>query len=59
MQSNPEGPIELYDLSRDLHEDHNVAESHPALVREMDSLMRAARTESPLFRFGNPPLSIE
>ncbi len=59
VQSNPEGPIELYDLSRDLHEDHNVAESHPALVREMDSLMRAARTESPLFRFGNPPLPIE
>ena len=32
---DPEGSIELYDLSTDIHEDRNVADEHPEIVREM------------------------
>ncbi len=51
---DPEGPIELYDLSTDLHEDHNVADQHPEIVSRMAEIMRTARTPSELFHFGQP-----
>lgn len=44
--------LELYDLSTDLHEDHNLAEANPEKVKELELLLDAARTESPLFNFG-------
>ncbi len=37
---NPNGPLELYDLSRDPGEMTNVAESHPDIVKEMASIMQ-------------------
>lgn len=46
--------LELYDLSRDLHEDTNLASQYPDKVKELESLMDAARTESPWFNFGRP-----
>ena len=49
---DPEGPIELYDLSTDIHEDRNVADEHPEIVREIAEIMRTARIPSPLFNFG-------
>lgn len=44
--------IELYDLSKDIHEDNNLAQEYPEKVRELVVLMDGARTESPLFNFG-------
>ena len=49
---DPEGPIELYDLSTDIHEDRNEADEHPEIVREIAEIMRTARIPSPLFNFG-------
>ena len=49
---NPEGPIELYNLAADIHEDHNIADKHPDIVARMEEIMRTARTPSPLFNFG-------
>lgn len=46
--------LELYDLSRDLHEDTNLAAQYPDKVKELEALMDGARTESPLFNFGRP-----
>ena len=43
---DPEGPIELYDLSTDIHEDRNVADEHPEIVREIAEIMRTARIAS-------------
>lgn len=38
--------LELYDLDADIGEQNNLASKHPAMVREMEELMKASRTES-------------
>ena len=43
------GVPRLYDLSKDVHEDHDVAKKHPRLVKEMVGIIRAQHVESPLF----------
>lgn len=44
--------FELYNLSTDIHEDHNLAEQEPAKAEEMQRLMDQAHTPSELFNFG-------
>ena len=39
--------IELYDLATDLGEQHDVAAAHPELLARIESMLAAARTESP------------
>ena len=36
----PDGPIELYDISKDLSEEKNVAAEHPEIVAEMARIMK-------------------
>lgn len=48
---DPQRNIELYDLSKDIGEEHNIAADHPEIVKEMANLMLAARTESAVFPF--------
>ena len=43
---------ELYDLSVDVHEDHNVAAEHPDIVRRLNAIIDRSHTESDLFDFG-------
>ncbi len=50
---NPNSVPELYDLSSDIGEQHNVAEIHPGVLKEMDSLMHIARIPSEIFKFGD------
>ncbi|QGY44303.1 sulfatase-like hydrolase/transferase [Maribellus comscasis] len=42
---------ELYDLSTDIGEEHNVADEHPEIVKELLELIKSARTESEVFTF--------
>ncbi len=42
-------PVELYDLSTDIAETTNLAAANPEVVREMEALFAASRTESELF----------
>lgn len=44
--------LELYDLSKDLHEDNNLAAQYPQKLEKLVRLMNGARTESTLFNFG-------
>lgn len=39
-------PFELYDLSKDIHEDHNLAGSRPEIVAAIRAYLKTARTES-------------
>ena len=39
-------PLELYDLSKDIHEDNNVAAQHPDIVEKIEAYLKTARTES-------------
>jgi arylsulfatase A-like enzyme len=41
--------IELYDLKSDLGERNNVADRHPAVVQQFETLLASARTESELW----------
>ncbi len=43
--------FELYDLSKDIHEDNDVSEQYPEMVKKIETLMQGARTESELFDF--------
>jgi len=53
--SNPQRTtVELYDLSKDIHEDHNVAEQHPEIIAELDQLMRKSRVDVEAFPFSLP-----
>ena len=51
------GKPELYNLATDLHEDHNVADKHPDIVRRMVEKIHAEHTPSPYFKVTLPQLS--
>ncbi len=46
VRNKPDAQIELYDLSHDLHEDHNLAKEHPDVVARAEKILAAARTPS-------------
>ena len=50
--TKPDAPIELYDLEKDIHEDHNLAPEYPEIVQQLGTYMKQARTETSLFDFG-------
>ncbi len=58
MAVDPNSPLELYDLTQDPSEKNNVAAGHPEVVRELDALLKSARTVSPIetFNFPKAPL---
>lgn len=55
VHANPTGPLELYDLSKDLGEKANVADQHPEIVAQLAALMVDAHEDSPIISFGNKP----
>ncbi|TNJ46004.1 arylsulfatase [Tamlana fucoidanivorans] len=48
---NPNAPVELYDLTNDIGETNNVADAHPEVVRQMEAILKEARTPSDVFTF--------
>jgi len=46
VKNGKDGPIELYDLSKDLAEEHDVASSHADVVARFADFLKTARTES-------------
>jgi arylsulfatase A-like enzyme len=42
---NPNGPVELYDLSEDIGEENNVADQHPDIVADMVAIMKKEHVE--------------
>jgi arylsulfatase A len=51
VQKAPGKEIELYDLSQDPGEDHNLASEYPEIVEELTGIMKTARTDSDVFKF--------
>ena len=53
------GTPHLYDLSKDLHEDRDVAAQHPDVVKEMIEIIHREHTESSMFRVTLPAIPEE
>ena len=51
MSDDPDAPIQLFDLSKDIGEENDLSASHPEIIAEMQQLMKNARTPSQDFRF--------
>src|SRR5690606_23457786 len=49
---NPDAELELYDLSKDVGEENNVALEYPDILAEMQKILEEARTPSDVFTFG-------
>lgn len=47
VAKNPNGPIELYNLTNDPSESSNIAKDHPDIVAKFDSLMKVSHTHDP------------
>jgi arylsulfatase A len=47
VRNGPNAPIELYDLTSDPSEAHNVAAVNPDLVAKADTLMKQSRVDDP------------
>ncbi|MGK7393186.1 MAG: arylsulfatase [Candidatus Cyclobacteriaceae bacterium M3_2C_046] len=53
---DPAAAIELYDLSRDLGEENNVADEYPEIVEAMQEIMQQAHEPSEVFTFNSPTI---
>ena len=51
VRSNPNSPIELYNLAEDISEERNVAAQNPEIVKKIESIMKKAHVESEVFPF--------
>jgi len=48
---DPDAPIQLYDLSKDIEEHNDLAADHPEIVNKMKQLMKTFRVPSDVFQF--------
>ena len=51
VRKDPNSPIELYDLSKDIGEENNIASTHPQIVKKIKSAMKESHVESSIFPF--------
>jgi arylsulfatase A-like enzyme len=51
VRKDPNSPIELYDLSKDIGEEKNIASKHPQIVEKIKVAMKESHVESPTFPF--------
>lgn len=47
LRPAPGKPLELYDLSEDLAEQHDIAAEHPEVILKIEKYLKTARTDSP------------
>jgi arylsulfatase A-like enzyme len=53
VAKNPNAPIELYNLDKDIAEENNIAEKHPKIVAKINETMKSARVHTdqwPLYK---------
>ena len=51
VNKDKKAPIELYDLTTDPAEQHNLAEKYPKIVKKLERFMEQSHTRSELFPF--------
>ena len=50
LKKNPDAPLALYDLEKDIREERNVAAGHPEIAARIERIMVEGRTPAPLKR---------
>ncbi len=55
LRHSPAAPVEIYDLSTDIGENHNLAADHPDIVKRVETCLKTARTESELWELRGRP----
>jgi arylsulfatase A len=53
VDKDPDGLIELYDLSKDIGETNNIAKDNPEIVKKVESIMKQAHVPSKDFPFAS------
>ena len=53
---NPNAPMLLFDLSKDLREENNIADKYPEIVADLEKIMKKSHVESAIFNFGSPTI---
>lgn len=53
VKKDPNGPIELYDLSKDIGEENNVAQDNPQIVKQIEDFMKNNNGPSEHYSFTN------
>jgi arylsulfatase A-like enzyme len=51
VRKDPNSPIELYNLSKDIGEENNIASKHPQIIEKMEVAMKESHVESSIFPF--------
>jgi len=51
LMKNPDAAVELYDLAQDPGEQHDIADSHPEIVRRLSALIQSASSPDPNYSF--------
>jgi arylsulfatase A-like enzyme len=46
VHKDPNSPLELYDLKRDMAEKHNIAAEHPDVSAKIEAIFKTARTDA-------------
>jgi arylsulfatase A-like enzyme len=55
VRKAPKAPLELYDLTKDLGESHDLAAEQPEILRRIEAYLATARTESPTWPLRGRP----
>jgi arylsulfatase A len=51
MDTNPDAPVELYNLSLDTGEEKNLAQEHPEIIKKMEQIMKKEHIYSEEFSY--------
>lgn len=55
LNKNPEAPVELYNLKKDISEQNNLAEQYPEKVKDILRFMKSEHKDSEFFKIGLNP----
>ena len=51
VRRDPDSPLELYDLSKDIGEKNNIASRYPQIVSKIETAIKDSHQENPIFPF--------